>query len=79
MPRYRNTNKFLRLDKNGVPIPQWKLDVLNKNRRGSKKIKYVEVPLHPLPSPSPSPPPPPPKEETKVKKLINYFENLKKQ
>lgn len=82
MPRYRNLEKFLRVDKDGKEIPDWKFKVLkrkkekwviNDNSNIEKEITYVKkLEQQPMPVKSKR------KPKTRVQELIQHYEDLGK-
>ena len=81
MPRYRNLEKFLRIDKDGKEIPEWKFKVLERKKQKwvikdndiKKEITYIKkLEQQPIPIQTKR------KPKTKVKKLIEHYEELSK-
>lgn len=77
MPRFRNLNKFLRVDKNGQEIPDWKYKILERKKQKwivsekkeqEKGIIYLKKDEERSGEDN--------KKEKKVKKLINHYEEI---
>ena len=83
MPRYRNLDKFLRVDQNGNSIPDWKHKVLERKKQkwiipnekiqyNKKEITYVAKQEKSIDTSVLKP------KQKKVKHLVNHYETLNK-
>jgi len=76
MPRIRNTEKFLRIDKFGKKIPAWKLKILEKKEKKKWKAESILQKSIPQKSIPKSISKPISKPDSTVKILIEHYENM---